>query len=390
VTIVLTGGGSGGHITPILAVASELKQRRPDIELVYIGQKGDSLGDIPLHDPNIDHVYTVRAGKFRRYHSEGLKQLLDFPTIYKNMRDLIYVFIGLFQSRKIIKKIKPSMVFSRGGYVSVPVALGAKLNHVPYVTHDSDPIPSLANRIIAPWAELHLVALPKEIYKYPQSKTITTGIPLSKNFVPMTTNLQKSYRQKLNIDQDSRLLLVIGGGLGAQSLNLALLEILPNLLHEFKDLTVSHIVGRANDEVMKQKYSEVLSEDQVNRVIVLDHISNVYLYSGAADLIITRAGATNLAEFAVQGKACIVVPSSFLVAGHQLRNAEYLEEKQAAVVVTDREVETDPNRLAKQISRLLKDNTELLALGKGIAKFSKPNSTAEITDIILNLVDKKL
>jgi UDP-N-acetylglucosamine--N-acetylmuramyl-(pentapeptide) pyrophosphoryl-undecaprenol N-acetylglucosamine transferase len=387
-TIVLTGGGSGGHITPILAVAAELKKRKPGIRLVYIGQKGDSLADIPAKDPNIDKVYTVRAGKFRRYHSEGLKQLLDLPTMYKNIRDGIYVLIGIYQSRKLIKLIKPSIVFSRGGYVSVPVGLGAKLNHVPYITHDSDPIPSLANKIIAPWAKVHFVALPKEIYtSYPPDKTITTGIPISSVFKPVNKDLKAAYRKKIGLKTD-KLLFVIGGGLGAQSLNEAVLEIVPNLLAQFKDLTLINIVGRANIEQVKKSYDEALDDDQRERVQLLDFIDNVYEYSGAADLIVSRGGATNIAEFAMQSKACIVVPSSYLTGGHQLKNAEFLEDNSAAVIVKDTDLAADSNRLAKPISRLLQDPAELTKLGKSLSKFARPDATSEIAELILKAIDE--
>ena len=96
--ILVTGGGSGGHITPVLAVAHELKRLRPDVEITYVGQTGDVLGDVPEQNKSIDHVVTVRAGKFRRYHGAGLKQLLDVSTLYKNLRDAMWLLVGLWQS----------------------------------------------------------------------------------------------------------------------------------------------------------------------------------------------------------------------------------------------------------------------------------------------------
>jgi UDP-N-acetylglucosamine--N-acetylmuramyl-(pentapeptide) pyrophosphoryl-undecaprenol N-acetylglucosamine transferase len=384
-TIVLTGGGSGGHITPILAVAAEIKHLRPEVKLVYIGQAGDSLGDIPANDPNIDESFYVRAGKFRRYHGEGFKQLLDFPTMYMNLRDIIFVFIGIFQSRKLIKQIKPNVVFSRGGYVSVPVSLGAKLNRVPYITHDSDPIPSLANRLIAPWAAQHFVALPKDIYAYPQEKTVTTGIPLSKNFVSITDKVKQEYRKKLSIGHDAKMIFIIGGGLGAQSLNEAVADVMPNLMAEFKDLRVVHLVGRNKDKEVKADYSDGLKPEQLDKVEVLDYSDQVYLYSGAADLVITRAGATNLAEFAIQGKACIIVPSTVLTGGHQLKNAKILEENDAAVVLNDISLAKDPTRLGAEISRLLNDKNSRDSLQKAIKEFARPNSTEDIAKRILDI-----
>jgi len=133
-TIVVTGGGSGGHITPLLAVAHELKQSRPEVRIVYVGQRGDRLGDIPAQDKNIDASYMVRAGKFRRYHGEGLKQLLDIPTMLKNIRDAFYVLIGIWQCFWLLGKLGPDAVFIKGGFVGVPVGIAAALRRIPRTT----------------------------------------------------------------------------------------------------------------------------------------------------------------------------------------------------------------------------------------------------------------
>jgi len=382
-TIILTGGGSGGHITPILAVAEEIKRREPASNIVYIGQTGDGLGDIPSKHPAIDKVYTIRAGKLRRYHGEGLKQVLDLPTTFKNIRDIFYVLIGIWQSHRLLRRIKPSIIFIKGGFVGVPVGLAAAQLHIPYITHDSDALPGLANRIISRWAIWHAVALPTEVYNYPASKTITTGIPLQANFVPVTTDLKRDYRQKLGLPLDSKVLFVIGGGLGSQGVNNAVAETVPHLLAEFKNLRVIQVAGRNNREDLLQTYKAKLSDAEMERLNVLGFIDDVYLYSGAADLIITRAGATNLAEFSLQGKACIVVPSSFLAGGHQLKNADYLAEQGAAVVLQEKQLFDDPNRLAQQASELLGNQAKLDDLAKKLALFAKPNSTTSLCNLIL-------
>jgi len=382
-TVVLTGGGSGGHITPVLAVAAELKRIQPDAHVVYIGQRGDSLGDLPAKDHNIDEVYTVRAGKFRRFHGEGMRQLLDLSTMLKNFRDIFYVIIGTYQSWRIIGKLQPNVLFSRGGFVSVPVAIGAKLHHVPYITHDSDLTPSLANRIIAKWASLHAVALSKELYPYDQDRTVTTGIPLNTNFKPVTPELKKSYRKQIEIPIDARLVFVIGGGLGSQDVNTAVTDILPHLLHDFSDLYVVHATGRINVDEVEKSYKESVEAADAHRVIVRSYIEDVYRYSGAADIVVTRAGATNLAEFAVQGKACIIIPSSFLAGGHQLKNAEYLAEQGAAVVLKSTDLVADPNRLARSVTELLNDASKRERLSKELSTLGQPNAAHLIAKLIL-------
>jgi UDP-N-acetylglucosamine--N-acetylmuramyl-(pentapeptide) pyrophosphoryl-undecaprenol N-acetylglucosamine transferase len=385
-TIVLTGGGSGGHITPLLAVAAELKHHDPDMRLIYIGQTGDSLGDIPAADPNIDKTYTVRAGKFRRYHGEGLRQLLDIPTMLKNLRDAVYVLIGLWQSWRLLRELAPDVIFIKGGFVGVPVGLAAAKLSIPYVTHDSDAIPGLANRIIARWAAVHAVALPKEVYEYPPDKTVTTGIPLPANFELVTPALRKQYRGEIEMPANARLLLISGGGLGSQRINGAVLEAVPHMLREFRDLQVIHIAGRDNESDLRASYEHELTEAERGRVRVYGFLTDLYRYSGAADVIITRAGATSLADYAMQGKACIVVPSPFLTGGHQLKNAEYLAQKQAAVVLDETDLLSDPNRLAKLTSGLLSDDARRQELGRNLAAFAKPHAAQDLAKIILKQI----
>lgn len=384
-TIVLTGGGSGGHVTPVLAVAAEIKKKHPETKIIYIGQKGDRFADIPTLDPNIDQSYEIRAGKFRRFHGEGAKQLLDLPVLIKNIRDFFYVLTGILQSRSLMKEIKPDVIFSRGGYVSVPVCIGGKLNKIPYITHDSDPIPSLANRIIARWASAHAVALPKDVYPYPANKTITTGIPLNDKFIPIDKELKNRYRQDLGIPSKARMLFVIGGGLGSQAVNNAVTDVVPHLMREFDDLYVIHGAGGQNEAAVSSRYMEELDPEEKGRVKVCGFINDVYKYSGAADIIITRAGATNLAEFAIQGKACIVIPSAFLTGGHQLKSAEYLTELNAAVVINDAELVDDPNRLAKILSNLLRHPEKQEALSKEMAKLGKAGAAETIADLIYSI-----
>lgn len=381
----MTGGGSGGHITPILAVAHELKKLDPEAKIIYIGQTGDALGDVPAEDKNIDRVYTVRAGKFRRYHGEGWRQLLDVGTLYKNLRDAFFVLAGLWQSFWLLGKLKPDVIFVKGGFVGVPVGLAAALRGTPYVTHDSDALPGLANRLIAPWARLHAVALPKEVYNYPVKKTITVGVPIMHHFQPLTPSDVRGFRKQLKLDAAGRVLLITGGGLGAQRLNNAVITCMPELLTRYPDLWVVHIAGRQLEAEVRQSYKQELSPKEQHRVVVKGFITNLYQYSGAADVIVTRAGGTAMAEFATQAKATVVVPNPQLAGGHQLKNAKVLSDRKAVRLVSETTLRDDHHALMPPLTDLFDHPDKIDALGQKLAALAQPNAAHLLAVLLLEV-----
>ncbi len=384
----MTGGGSGGHITPILAVAHEVKQIDSGTRIYYVGQTGDSLGDIPAQHPSIDEVYTVRAGKLRRYHGEGWRQLLDIPTVLKNIRDLWLVFVGFWQALVLLRKLRPSAIFIKGGFVGVPVGLAAAVLRIPYVTHDSDALPGLANRIIAPWAEMHAVALPKEIYAYPPEKTITVGVPISHEYATLSTKQQTEVKKQLGLPPDSRVLLVTGGGLGAQRLNFAVADCLPQLLARYKDLVVVQLVGRANETGFRQYLKKHLTLPEQKRVHVKGFITNLYQYSGVADVVITRAGGTSMAEFAAQSKACVVVPNPILAGGHQLKNAQVLAEQRAVIILPNDKLVADHSALMPVLTDLLDNPKKIAQLGTQLHKMAQSDAAKQLAVVLLKVEQK--
>lgn len=385
----MTGGGSGGHITPVLAVAHELKKIDPKTVVVYIGQTGDSLADVPEQDKNIDRVYTVRAGKFRRYHGEGLKQLLDLPTLYKNLRDAVFVLVGIWQSFWLLSKLRPDVIFTRGSFVSVPVCLAARLRGIPYITHDSDAIPSLANRIIAPWAKVHAVALPKEVYHYPPQRTVTVGVPISDKFHSLTAQEVATDREQLGLHNANRVLLITGGGLGAQRINMAAVACMPELLTRYPGLMVVHIAGRLEETAVRQQYHQELPPKQQQRVIIKGFVTNMHQYSGAADIIVTRAGGTSIAEFAAQGKACVVVPAPHLSGGHQLKNAKVLADRKAVKLVQESTLQEDPHALMPPLTELFDHPEKITSLGKRLTLLAQPNAAHLLAMVLLEVVAGK-
>jgi UDP-N-acetylglucosamine--N-acetylmuramyl-(pentapeptide) pyrophosphoryl-undecaprenol N-acetylglucosamine transferase len=385
----MTGGGSGGHITPILAVAHEVKALNKETKVIYIGQRGDSLSDIPAQDKNIDEVYAVRAGKFRRYHGESiLKQLLDFPTWRKNISDIFNVLAGIWQSFWLLGKLRPDVIFIKGGFVGVPVGFAAALRRIPYITHDSDAMPGLANRLVAPWAKRHTVAMPKDVYSYPPKKTETVGIPLMRYFKRVGADEKAAYRKKLGVNKNAKMLLVTGGGLGAQRINNALLGCVPDLFVRYPNLTVVIIAGRVNEDELRAKYKKLLNPAQQAQVIVHGFVNDMYLYSGAADVVLTRAGATSIAEFATQAKACVVVPSPFLAGGHQLKNARVLADRKSIRVVDEATLLADHLALMPALTELLDDPRKATVLGERLAEFARPDSAKRLAVILLKEAKK--
>ncbi|HET9173823.1 MAG TPA: glycosyltransferase [Candidatus Saccharimonadales bacterium] len=386
-TIVVTGGGSGGHITPILAVADELKKLKPDARVVFIGQYGDSYRDVVAADPHIDEVFTVRAGKFRRYHGEGWRQLYDVATQLKNARDAILVLVGIWQSYWLLRKIRPDVIFTRGGFVSVPVALGGHLARIPYITHDSDSIPSLANRIIARWAAMHAVALPPEVYAYPPEHTVNVGVPVSNNYVPVNARLMEHYRTLLHVQQYEQVLFITGGGNGAQNLNKIMIDNVPYLLKRYPHLVVLHIAGSALEAETNEAYDAVLAKKERARVRVEGFVKDLYRFSGAADVIVARGGATNLAEFAIQGKACLLIPSPQLL--WNVKNAQVLVNRGAVMQLTEEQAEQEL-RVATVLTTLLDNPMTRDKLAAELSTFAHPGSARELAMLLLDIHTKTI
>jgi UDP-N-acetylglucosamine--N-acetylmuramyl-(pentapeptide) pyrophosphoryl-undecaprenol N-acetylglucosamine transferase len=278
------------------------------------------------------------------------------------------------------------MIFVKGGFVGVPVGLAAAWLKIPYITHDSDAIPGLANRIIARWATLHAVALPKEIYQYPKNKTVTVGVPISHKFQPLTAAEKQALRKKLGLQKFKQIVFVTGGGLGAQRLNGAVAACAPKLLQKYPEIAIVQLAGRKHEAELRTIYDKLLSEEQQKHVFVEGFITNLHEYSGVADVVITRAGGTSIAEFAAQAKPCIVVPNPILAGGHQLKNAKVLEERHAVKVVSNAILQDNSEALLLPLFELLDHPEEAQKLGGHFAKIAQPDAAHRLAMLLLEQV----
>ncbi len=374
----MVGGGSGGHVSPLLAVAHELKNIDPSCRLIYVGEKNGKFLRLAINSEYFDNIKTVRAGKFRRYHGESwFARITDFKTIFLNFRDIIYTLIGVFQSIYLLVKNKPKVVFIKGGFVGVPVGVACVILRTKFVTHDSDIVPGLANRIVSKWASWHAVGMPAENYEYDQNKIKFTGIPVPDNYTEINHRNKSDYRRQLSIPDNAHVVCVTGGSLGAFRMNTLVSPVLIEMLKENDKLYVIHQTG----ERSKELYAN-LSTKQKNNIIEADFFDDLYKYTGAADLVITRAGASTIASLALQKKPILIIPNPFLTGGHQLKNAKHLEESSAAVVILESQLETS-NQLKKTILRILADTQYAKQLSDNLGKFAKPDAALDIANLLI-------
>jgi len=376
----LTGGGSGGHLIPIASLGHALKQKKPACRLIYIGLKGGPLDKRLADNPDFSETYFVSSGKFRRYHGQSwLRSLLDAPSWLLNIRDFFRVIKGTFSAWRLLRRLKPNLVFSKGGYVVVPVGVAARLLKIPIMTHDSDAVPGLANRIVGRWARVNTTGLASGLYAYPKHKIRHVGIPTDRRVQSVTPDLQTEFKKELGLEPHSQLLLAVGGGLGSKTINELVAAIAPQLLADNPKLLIIQIVGPKHEADMKAIRSRLTPQLQA-RLTTLAFSDQFYKYSAAADLIIARAGASTLAEFALQAKACIIIPAAFLAGGHQLQNANELAKRRAIKLLRE---PLTAEQLQATVQTLLDDASQRANLAANLAATAIPDSAAKLAELLL-------
>lgn len=365
--IVITGGGTGGHVFPMLAVAQALSDKA---EVTFIVQKGDQLSAEAFSDFGAP-VLKIAAGKFRRYNGSARFKTFHPKNLARNTRDIARVSAGYFSSLRFFKKNRPDLVFSKGGYVALPVGLAAASLGIPIVTHDSDVLPGLTNRILSRWAKKLAVGFPREHYlRYPAAKLVHTGIPVRKELVKKRRSNEQSSK-KPNI-------LIVGGSLGAREINQAVLASIKQLTEIGE---IIHISGSRDFSAI----NEVTNEWQkVGKYKLHEFVGEKYFdLLSRADVIVTRAGATSTAEAALAGVPMIVIPSVRLSGGHQLQNGIVMEESGAAIVIGEPLLQKDTSILTKRIRELLADEKQREWLVKNARSLFPDDAADKIATLLI-------
>ncbi len=378
---MLVGGGSGGHITPLLAIAKHLKSTNPAIKIVAVTERGGKFAILFNSSENITNLRFISAGKFRRFHGESwLSRVFDIKRNILNMADGIRVILGIIQSFWMLVLHRPKIILLKGGFVGLPVGMCAWLLGIPYITHDSDALPGLSNRLISHGARQHAVGMSEDMYNYPAGKTVFVGVPVGEDFHMLNPAQIAQARKDIGIPASARVLMITGGSNGAQRLNEAILSPVINLLEQYRDLWLIHQFGEGNEYVY-DNFPVVLR----GRVIAEPFLSPLSDFSAAADVIITRAGATALAEFAAQAKACVVVPNPYLTGGHQLQNAIALVETGAIAVLQEQDMK-DNSAVISLMTNLLEKPELCSRMGNNLHQAMPPNSAEKLANLLIQQI----
>ncbi len=336
-------------------------------------------------DTAIDKTYQIRAGKLRRYAGQSrLRKITDFKTWYLNLRDAFYTLGGYRQARKLLKEVRPDGILIKGGFVGVPVGLAAARLHLPFITHDSDSVPGLANRIIARWALMHATGMPVEFYDYPKEKTVYTGTPVSAKFELLGADMRTLYRADIGLKDSKHVITVIGGSQGADELNRDFISIVGRLMQKHQGVGIVHIVGQKHVGSALKAYKKELLADEFRNVVVEGFVEDAYRYTGAADIVVTRASATVIAELAIQGQASIVVPGQ-LAGNHQQHNADKLKKDG----LTEEVAYGDAEGLFLAVNDLLTDSAKRNELAKNLHGIAKPAAASELAGLLLSSFTKE-
>lgn len=346
--IILTGGGTAGHVTPNLALCPELKKN--GFEINYIGSYNGMEKEL-VEKAGIPY-YGISSGKLRRYFD------------LKNFTDPFRVIKGYFEAKSLMKKLKPDIVFSKGGFVAVPVVMAASHRGIPVISHESDMTPGLANKLSLAFCTKICCNFPETVKYLPEDKAILTGCPIREELL---TGDRKSGLKLTGFNNSKPVLLVMGGSLGSVKVNQAVRTILPDLL---KDYQIVHLCGKGNlDETLTSMPGYVQYE------YMSDPLKHLF---AMADIIISRAGANAICELLALQKPALLIPLSAAASrGDQILNAQSFK-KQGFCDVLEEEAIT-PETLYQAVSSLYQNRQSYI---QAMQNSNQSDAVSRIVDLI--------
>ncbi len=372
--ILISGGGTGGHIYPALSVATLLRDTY-NADILYLGSD-DGL-ETELIPAAGFRLARIKAGKLQRFVS------------WRTLKGVARVPIGMTQAVGIVRNFHADAAFTSGGYVAVPAGLGARINGVPLLMHQQDVPPNLSNKLLAPLATRISVAFADSLRYFPAHKTVQLGNPVRQAILDVRETSPQNARATLGLAPDVPLLLVTGGSQGARYLNQTVCHALPELLNHCQVLQIS---GKNLFEETQTLSNNILTDTPIEirqRYRLVPYMdAEMPLALQAAEIVVCRAGAATLSELAVLGKPSILIPlPPALGASPQEVNASMFEQKQAAEVIQNNELK--PAQLVERVKINISDYVKLNKMAESAKRLAKPDATQEIVEAIVKMAHKQ-
>ncbi len=358
---MLSGGGTGGHIYPAIAIANELKKRNAAANFLFVGAKDRmEMEKVPQAGYVIEGLWI-----------SGIQRKLTL----KNLVFPLKLISSLFKARAIIKKFKPDVVIGTGGFASGPTLQMANRKGIPTLVQEQNSYPGITNKLLSKKATKICVAYDGLERFFPESKIIKTGNPVRQDLLEIT-HKRKEGQAFFQLDSNQQTLLVIGGSLGARAIN----KLIESQINWLVDNHVQ-VVWQTG----KLYYQEYRHFDELKGIKVVEFINKMDLAYAASDIIISRAGAGSISELCIVGKPVIFIPSPNVSEDHQTKNAQAVATKNAAILIKESEL----GNFREQFEKLLKDKQLQEELGKNIKQLALPNATEQIANEVEKLINKQ-
>src|SRR5688572_3249036 len=363
--LIISGGGTGGHIFPAVAIANEFRFRYPNSEILFVGAQG-----------RMEMTRVPEAGyKIVGLWISGLQRKLTLS----NLLFPIKLIVSYFKARQIVNQFKPHVVIGTGGYASGPIMIAATRKGIPTVIQEQNSYAGLANKQVAEKASRICVAYDGMEKYFPANKIVLTGNPVRKDILNVASKRDQALKH-FDFSPAYKTLLIIGGSLGARTINESIINGIEKLLEA--QVQVLWQTGKGYYEAYKVR----LAKYDLTRIRVQDFMREMDLAYAAADVIISRSGALSVSEICIAKKPVILVPSPNVAEDHQTKNAKALTEKNAAIMVSDKDADAT---LVDAALRLIVDAKRMSQLEENISKLAKPEATNDIVNEIEKLLDEK-
>ena len=363
--LIISGGGTGGHIFPAVAIANEFRERHPDAQILFVGAK-DKMEMTRVPEAGYEIIGLWISGLQRKL---TLSNLL-FP---------LKLVVSYIKAMTIVKKFKPHAVIGTGGFASGPIMMAATRFGIPSVIQEQNSFAGLANKQVAGKVSKVCVAYDGMEKYFPKEKIVVTGNPVRKDILSVGMKREKALIH-FGFEEKKKTLLIIGGSLGARSINESVIAGMEKLVDA--EVQVIWQTGKGYYENYKAK----LGRFDLRRIRVQDFVREMDLAYAAADVVISRSGALAVSEICIAGKPVILVPSPNVAEDHQTKNAKALVDKGAAVLVQDKDANA---KLIEEAFKLLFDQHRALKLAENIAKLGRPEATSAIVNEIEKLLAEK-